>query len=239
MGRRILMLWLVGLLFSTGIAAQTATVTYSYDAAGNRIAKETSVAASTPAGTSALSWTTAATASASVLSEDSITSASTATVTAAAGLVQGQSFGEAFKASFDGIYKTMAVGGALGMISTIGLHFAEGTNPFNGKNVWPKNNGFEGESQQTVLEVGTKVDRYGDDKGRFVAPKGTPYKARSLPSNHKNKGYTQYEVVKPLPTLQGVTAKSYYFSTPGGGTQYMFDHSIKYLLLNGYLKIIP
>ncbi len=62
----------------------------------------------------------------------------------AAGLVQGQSFGEAFKASFDGVVKSMAVGGALGMISTVAVSYANKINPFTG------------ERQYTFKSVGAK-----------------------------------------------------------------------------------
>ncbi len=62
----------------------------------------------------------------------------------AAGLIQGQSFGEAFKASFDGVVKSMAVGGALGMISTVAVSYANKINPFTG------------ERQYTFKSVGAK-----------------------------------------------------------------------------------
>jgi hypothetical protein len=53
----------------------------------------------------------------------------------AAGLFQGQKFGEAFANSFRGIGQSMAIGRAIGVATTIGVSYANGINPWTGKNL--------------------------------------------------------------------------------------------------------
>ncbi|HHK8329988.1 TPA: hemagglutinin repeat-containing protein, partial [Serratia marcescens] len=48
----------------------------------------------------------------------------------------------------------------------------------NGGWDWPKNLGFEGDPVKTTIPVGTRLDRYGEPNGSFLAPKGTPYEQR-------------------------------------------------------------
>ena len=50
-----------------------------------------------------------------------------------ANLFAGQNLEDAFLNSFDGIGKSMAIGGAIGVSSTLGTCFATKTNPINGK----------------------------------------------------------------------------------------------------------
>ncbi|EKR8913906.1 hemagglutinin repeat-containing protein, partial [Escherichia coli] len=50
----------------------------------------------------------------------------------------------------------------------------------NGGWDWPKNLGFEGDPIKTIIPVGTRLDRYGEPTGSFLAPKGTPYEQRAL-----------------------------------------------------------
>nr|WP_314426847.1 VENN motif pre-toxin domain-containing protein [uncultured Erwinia sp.] len=45
---------------------------------------------------------------------------------------------------------------------------------------WPKNLGFEGNPLKVTIPVGTRLDRYGEPNGSFLAPKGTPYEHRAL-----------------------------------------------------------
>jgi hypothetical protein len=46
---------------------------------------------------------------------------------------QGRSLGGSFVNSFDGIGKSMAIGGAIRVASTIGVSYANGINPWTGK----------------------------------------------------------------------------------------------------------
>jgi hypothetical protein len=143
-----------------------------------------------------------------------------------AGLFQGQKFDVAFENSFEGIGNSMLMGGAIGISSTVGVSFAKGMNPLNGKILWPKNNGFSGMPERTILNKGTTFDRYGDENGRFAAPAGTPFDSRSLPPNAKLLPLTTYKVVHPLSVYQGTTSNSFWFNSSGGGTQYQFDNNI-------------
>ena len=151
------------------------------------------------------------------------------------GLLSGQSFDVAFENSFKGLGNSMLMGAALGVATTVGMSFAKGMNPITGKIMWPKNNGFNGSPERTILKEGTTFDRYGDEAGRFAAPYGTPFDSRSLPPNAKLSPLTTYKVLSPLPAYQGSSSGSFWFNSSGGGTQYMFDYNINYLLQNGYI----
>jgi RHS repeat-associated protein len=55
-----------------------------------------------------------------------------------ANLIAGQSFGEAFANSFEGIGQSMAIGTVIGMATTIGVSYASGISPWTGKTIEPK-----------------------------------------------------------------------------------------------------
>ncbi|WP_308378254.1 glycohydrolase toxin TNT-related protein, partial [Serratia marcescens] len=108
----------------------------------------------------------------------------------------------------------------------------------NGGWDWPKNLGFEGDPVKTTIPVGTRLDRYGEPNGSFLAPKGTPYEQRALAPGAKAEKYYEYEVIKPLPAIQGKIAPA--FGEPGGGIQIlpnMQDRvNVEWLLKNGYIR---
>ena len=108
----------------------------------------------------------------------------------------------------------------------------------NGGWDWPKNLGFEGDPIKTTIPVGTRLDRYGEPNGSFLAPKGTPYEQRALAPGAKAEKYYEYEVIKPLPAIQGKIAPA--FGEPGGGIQIlpnMQDRvNVEWLLKNGYIR---
>ena len=52
--------------------------------------------------------------------------------------------------------------------------------------IWPPNRGRFGPVETTELQPGTLVDRYGSTRGTFVAPEGTPFVNRALPSYYEN-----------------------------------------------------
>jgi RHS repeat-associated protein len=66
-----------------------------------------------------------------------------------ANLIAGQNLGDAFANSFQGIEKSMAIGGAIGVATTTATSLASGVNPLNGKNMYPSNNGFKGQPTST------------------------------------------------------------------------------------------
>jgi hypothetical protein len=156
-----------------------------------------------------------------------------------AGLLRGQSFDAAFENSFDGIGKSMLIGTAVGISTTVGMSYAKGMNPLNGKTLWPKNDGFKNSMERTILEEGATFDRYGDENGRFGAPEGTSFDMRSLPPNAKYTRLTTYKIVQPLPAYKGLSSGSFWFNSSGGGTQYMFDYNINYMLQNSYIIRVP
>ncbi|MCT4708599.1 glycohydrolase toxin TNT-related protein [Enterobacteriaceae bacterium H16N7] len=108
----------------------------------------------------------------------------------------------------------------------------------NGGWDWPKNLGFEGDPIKTTIPVGTRLDRYGEPNGSFLAPKGTPYEQRALAPGAKAEKYYEYEVIKPLPAIQGKIAPA--FGEPGGGIQIlpnMQDRvNVEWLLKNKYIR---
>ena len=101
---------------------------------------------------------------------------------------------------------------------------------------WPVNDGFEGVAKQIKLSPGTRIDRYGFEKGTFVSPEGIPYGQRSLAPGTELKPYHVYEVVKPVDGMGGKIAP--FFDEVGGGTQYKLAMTIEELLEGGYIKEI-
>ncbi|MFZ4835193.1 glycohydrolase toxin TNT-related protein [Rouxiella sp. Mn2063] len=83
---------------------------------------------------------------------------------------------------------------------------------------WPEKLGFAEEPIKTILPVGTRLDRYGEPGGSFLAPKGTPYGERVLAPGAKAEKYYEHEVLKPLPVMQGKIAPA--FGEPGGVFRY-------------------
>ncbi|KAL8283482.1 hypothetical protein RQP46_005585 [Phenoliferia psychrophenolica] len=93
------------------------------------------------------------------------------------------------------------------------------------------------------LPVGTRVDRFGYEGGRYVSPAGTPYVQRALPPQNLDTptgdprypyNYRVYEVQKAIVVLAGPIAP--WFGQPGGGVQYMTYSNISRLLRGGYLR---
>ncbi len=78
------------------------------------------------------------------------------------------------------------------------------------------------------------IDRYGGPRGDYAAPKGTPYKMRSLPYYKNQNVYHIYRVIKPIENVEaGRIAPA--FGEPGGGIQYKLPAPIE-KLLDEYLE---
>ena len=130
----------------------------------------------------------------------------------------------------------MAIGTAIGVTSTVAHCYYEGINPLSGEKAYPPKDGFLGDPHEATLEPGMTVDRYGNEVGNFLAPEGTPFEHRALPPNTNRSEYTRYMVLQPIPVSEGITAPSWWFNSPGGGTQYHLpDGMMKYYIENGYL----
>lgn len=80
-----------------------------------------------------------------------------------------------------------------------------------------------------TLDVGALIDRYGGPGGDFTAPKGTPYKMRSLPYYKNQNVYHIYRVIKPIENVEAGTIAPA-FGEPGGGIQYKLPAPIEKLL---------
>lgn len=101
---------------------------------------------------------------------------------------------------------------------------------------WPEDSGFANGSKPMTLQPGTLIDRYGPESGHFLSPEGTPFEQRALFPGTQMKGYSIYEVVKPLEVQGGEVAP--WFNQPGGGTQYETSSSIESLIESGILRRI-
>ncbi|MBO1416401.1 TNT domain-containing protein [Streptomyces sp. FH025] len=99
--------------------------------------------------------------------------------------------------------------------------------------IYPGNNGFaesEGkidmQKQQTV--VNKYLDRFGGEGGGYLAPGGTPYAQRAIPTDSLNDAATKYhcyQVTKSFPVQQGHIAA--FFNQPGYGIQQWLDPALK------------
>lgn len=102
--------------------------------------------------------------------------------------------------------------------------------------LYPLNDGAVGTAWSEVLQIGTKLTRFGRATGRYTAPAGTPFVNRAMPYTEAeySDNEHQYVVIKPLPVKTSVTAPA--FNKVGGGIQYKTEESIQYYLDEGYLK---
>ncbi|MDX3237250.1 TNT domain-containing protein [Streptomyces sp. ME03-5709C] len=77
-----------------------------------------------------------------------------------------------------------------------------------------------------TLGVGQRIDRFGGEGGRFLAPAGSPYSQRSIAPSNLNTfdagypfNYHLYRVAKPFVVQAGPTEP--WFGQPGNGLQYV------------------
>lgn len=98
---------------------------------------------------------------------------------------------------------------------------------------YPPNRGFQGQPEDTILQRGTVLDRFGSESGTFASPAGTAIEARSLPPGTPRRLST-YEVQTPFSVKAGRVAP--YFGQQGGGTQFEFPASVTELIEAGILK---
>ncbi|WP_137173558.1 glycohydrolase toxin TNT-related protein [Massilia sp. HP4] len=94
---------------------------------------------------------------------------------------------------------------------------------------YPPNDGFHGPSTKGTLVVGTKLDRFGEERGRFLAPNGASYEGRALPpGTDKLAPYHQYEVIKEIAVESGPATP--WFNEIGKGIQYKTGKSVEQLI---------
>lgn len=93
--------------------------------------------------------------------------------------------------------------------------------------IYPMNDGFVGEPKKITLKAGSIVlDRYGGERGTFVAIYGTALEMRALPrGSRKNTEYHIYIITEDLEgVLAGKTAP--WFNQKGGGMQFKLPDKI-------------
>lgn len=101
---------------------------------------------------------------------------------------------------------------------------------------WPPNEGFAGKPTDVTIDVGAQLSRYGYPGGTFVSPLDVPIPELSLAPGTTQKPHYVYQVLKPLPALEGTAAA--WFGEPGGGVQYDLVKSIEHWLDAGYLEVV-
>jgi hypothetical protein len=104
----------------------------------------------------------------------------------------------------------------------------------NSQYLFPPNEGFARAPRIVTLPRGTRIDRYGLPSGRFLAPAGTSYEARSVPYDKARMEYHRYAVVRPFPVQVGRIAA--WFDQRGGGIQYRTEKPVRQLIEEGYLR---
>ena len=133
-----------------------------------------------------------------------------------ANLIIGQSFGDAFSNSLSGIGKSMIVGGALGVVSTIGISYASGINPWNGNPL----NGITVTAED--LNVSSTVERIKAGESFPHNNDGSTFENRDNLLPIKENGYYK-EYVHPTPGILGPGPQRIIL---GGGREWYYspDH---------------
>lgn len=100
---------------------------------------------------------------------------------------------------------------------------------------YPPDDGFHGATTKETLVVGTKLDRYGGERGLFLALDGASYTGRALPpGTDKLAPHHRYEVAKPITVESGPATP--WFDEVGKGTQYKTEKSVEQLIASGCLR---
>ena len=92
------------------------------------------------------------------------------------------------------------------------------------------------EKNQTI-SIGTVIDRYGSQWGKYTSLLGVPYENRSLPYIENPYAYHKYQVLKKIDNVT-VSEIAPAFGQVGGGIQYELPYNIKKLKNLGYIKEI-
>ncbi|KAL0960457.1 hypothetical protein HGRIS_005500 [Hohenbuehelia grisea] len=131
-----------------------------------------------------------------------------------------------------------------------GEFLAKWTDKTTGFYVWPPLEGFQLNTakeriagNQTLL-VGMRLDRFGHEGGKYLAPAWTPFAQRSIspksleiPDDPRLTNYRQYVVLKEFDVLSGPIAP--WFGQPGQGTQYQTHVTVAQLLSDKFLQRLP
>lgn len=99
-----------------------------------------------------------------------------------------------------------------------------------GRYRFPPDDGFLPDTPTTTLNlgIGQRIDRFGGEGGRFLAPAGSPYAQRSIAPSNLNTfdagypfNYHLYKVVHRFEVRAGLVAP--FYGQPGNGLQYVLD----------------
>ena len=153
-----------------------------------------------------------------------------------AGFLMTGKLSSAHKAGLSGMKQGAGLGALTGGVTAYKAAKAQGINPWSGKKFNdPINNGFNGNTEEITLQPGERLDRYGNESGRYTSPEGTPYNQRSMPPFSDKSNYNIYEVLKPIEGVRSGQINPYYLQE-GGGTQYLLPQKIKWYLELGYIR---
>ncbi len=99
--------------------------------------------------------------------------------------------------------------------------------------------GINGEYRwRYTIPKGTRICRYGSDKGRYTTLAGTAYEKLALPYIKSTVPYHEYVVVRDTVVKcnveRGLVGKN--FDSDGGGVQFLHDVSIKEEIRKGSVK---
>jgi hypothetical protein len=111
-----------------------------------------------------------------------------------AGLLQGQSFGEALENSFEGVWGSMAMGLAIGVTTTIAVSYANGINPVTGRELNNQQNiskwNYGDHKSQAKWENQMKQRGWNEQQINEAILFGKPYPA--INNINLNNGATRY-----------------------------------------------
>jgi hypothetical protein len=162
----------------------------------------------------------------------------TAAVTSAAGAAVGKAIKPKVDATKESTVPTVSSVSKVDLNTRVddGLQYVQYQNDKGW--IWPENLGFIGPKTEKTLPIGAKLDRIGEPTGSFLAPAGTPYESRALAPGSRASNIYEYEVMKPLPVVQGEIAPA--FGQPGKGIQILPNvgtkTNVQWLIDNGYIR---
>lgn len=97
----------------------------------------------------------------------------------------------------------------------------------------------EGSETYITLRPGTRLVRWGDENGTFLAQPDTSYEKLELPVVQEKQSRNLYEVCKPFPAEKSLVEKQPWNKEQSGGSpaiQYKVPVSIKQLVEKNYLR---
>ncbi|MCE4564659.1 TNT domain-containing protein [Maribellus sp. CM-23] len=130
----------------------------------------------------------------------------------------------------------LVIGTAAGGYSAYKTAKTNYVDPWDGKRIYPNNDGALVNWTSKTLNPGERIDRYGILKGNYFSPEGTPLEMRSLHPYSNTETYNAFEVVKSFDVSSSVVAP--FYNQPGLGIQYKSVMSIETLLNKGYIRPI-